>query len=230
MMYAVNRATKEHIIIPRGSDGLPDYPISDWQIVYADDNGWVKWQGGIECPLPDNQEFEALEKDGVIFHGYEPQNKTWRHDGGEVFINSYRPVLSSSEKCRQCAGRGFTFFQTGEDLIRTTCPLCLGTGVSVDYFIKKLKDDIEMKIVNKHFVTDKNMSDPHNWRCGDVLECVDSNSNLFTVNKFYGVVHDSYGSESFIDDSGDFTSVLTSHTCGKFEFHSRPNPSPQSQP
>ena len=66
MIYAVNKRTKEHRVLPlMHIDGIGYYAgeCPDDYIVKADADGWIEWLGG-ECPLPDNHPYEAKCKTG----------------------------------------------------------------------------------------------------------------------------------------------------------------------
>ena len=96
MKYLVNRETKEHYRQP----GMmaPYGPVCDE--VEADDEGWIKWDGG-ECPLPDGTSYESLcyRKNDVRCLNEAPRG-CWEYiqalrDG---CIKAYRPILPAESK------------------------------------------------------------------------------------------------------------------------------------
>ena len=94
MKYLVNRETKEHL----NYDAVhPWFNAVGWEIVYADDDGWIPWDGG-ECPLPDGTSYESLcyRKNDVRCLNEAPRG-CWEYlsylrDG---CIKAYRPIVDS---------------------------------------------------------------------------------------------------------------------------------------
>ena len=96
MKYLVNRETKEHYKQPGMM--VPYGPVYDE--VEADDEGWIKWDGG-ECPLPDGTSYESLcyRKNDVRCLNEAPRG-CWEYiqalrDG---CIKAYRPILPAENK------------------------------------------------------------------------------------------------------------------------------------
>src|SRR5690606_10583356 len=70
-------------------------PINtEWQVVEADAEGWIKWDGG-ECPLPDDAPLEYTIRDGDEFNTTRAGNLRWEYGYGfpEADIIAYRPIL-----------------------------------------------------------------------------------------------------------------------------------------
>lgn len=89
MKYLVNRETKEHI---RVYDLLAYHcnPKS-WNVVEADDEGWIEWRGkSQECPLPDDAKVAALFSYDNNPCGKLPA-KDWRWS--DKTLTHYRPIL-----------------------------------------------------------------------------------------------------------------------------------------
>src|SRR5690554_4658177 len=86
MIYAINKRTKEHRVIPL-DDRIGSW-MPEWETVGADADGWIEWNGG-ECPLPDGVPHEVQIRDS------RPQ--TWRWDNGDSDgdIIAYRPILDA---------------------------------------------------------------------------------------------------------------------------------------
>jgi hypothetical protein len=96
MKYWVNQETKEHYRQPGMM--VPSGPVYD--IVYADDDGWIPWDGG-ECPLPDGTDYEILcyRKNDVRCLNKAPRG-CWEYisysrDG---CIKAYRPIFPADSK------------------------------------------------------------------------------------------------------------------------------------
>lgn len=84
MIYAVNRKTKEHRVVPR-FDVLSN---ADWRYIEADADGWIERKGGSECPLPDGQPCEVTDKRGDVTSYKNPEIQiNW------IAVKDYRPIL-----------------------------------------------------------------------------------------------------------------------------------------
>lgn len=93
MKYLVNRETKEHKIL---TDNMV-WAHGDLRMVEADDEGWIKWDGG-ECPMPPGSECEFVCENGrSVKTGVDYLE--WRK-GIEGFSNVtfYRPILPAESK------------------------------------------------------------------------------------------------------------------------------------
>lgn len=87
MKYLVNRQTKEHV---HYESHLPIGTL--WDVVEADDEGWIPWSGG-ECPLPnDCAVWVKINNDeyGEDFAG------VW--NWSDYPPTAYRPILETAEK------------------------------------------------------------------------------------------------------------------------------------
>lgn len=95
MRYLVNRETKEHELY----DGQ-NYDATKYRVVEADADGWIKWDGDAESPLPDDCKCEVKECPGDI--------RLARHTAWD-WVEGYRPILDKPDKdfleaCNNSAG------------------------------------------------------------------------------------------------------------------------------
>ncbi len=98
MKYLVNRQTKEHkVATPLAESIIKGYPDfkDDWQLVEADDEGWIPWSGG-ECPLPDECKCQIELQDGERPLPEPSRRWAWERNIGEFTIAAYRPILSET--------------------------------------------------------------------------------------------------------------------------------------
>ncbi len=103
MIYAVNTNTKEHRKIDAPWEFNEDeYPVA------ADNEGWVKWSGSKECPLPTGANHQVLMRDGAILPDDDPESWMWHHGMDEDDIVAYRPIFSneSDESVTNTTDRG----------------------------------------------------------------------------------------------------------------------------
>ena len=87
MKYLINRRTKQHVIAPENHRELFS---AKWDIVQADDDGWIKHEGN-ECPLPDDVRCEVKNEQGVQWEvGWMllADNFYW------PAVSAYRPILA----------------------------------------------------------------------------------------------------------------------------------------
>src|SRR5690554_739970 len=95
MIYAINKRTKEHRVVPL-DDRIGSW-MPEWETVGADAEGWIPWEGG-ECPLPDGTRCEykmRLAGRAKTVRGSEYLD--WSHEGGSAEIVAYRPILEADE-------------------------------------------------------------------------------------------------------------------------------------
>src|SRR5690554_5277839 len=91
MIYAINKRTKEHRVVPL-DDRIGSW-MPEWETVGADADGWIPWEGG-ECPLPDDARIKVMTRNGVEHRlPIHAGNQRWGHGGGQYDITAYRPIL-----------------------------------------------------------------------------------------------------------------------------------------
>src|SRR5690554_412215 len=93
MIYAINKRTKEHRVVPL-DDRIGSW-MPEWETVGADADGWIPWNGG-DCPLPDDARIKVMTRNGVEHRlPIHAGNQRWGHGGGQYDITAYRPVLDT---------------------------------------------------------------------------------------------------------------------------------------
>jgi hypothetical protein len=108
MKYLVNKETKEHVIY------VPWLMNSQWTLVEADSEGWIKHEGK-ECPLPDDCLCEVWVKGAKRPFALEnPQKLYW----SELF--SYRPILTEQAEPVKASDHGE--HDTMQDAMRAISP------------------------------------------------------------------------------------------------------------
>ena len=71
MIYAINEKTKEHRVVEVEYSGRMRLPCRDpslgkgWRYVQADEDGWIKWEGG-ECPLVKCAGVDVIYRNGQV--------------------------------------------------------------------------------------------------------------------------------------------------------------------
>jgi len=151
---------------------------------------------GCIVAIHDDQPIAAFIPKGYTHYQYEPACRT-----------DIRPLPTDEEKavdkCFQCHGEGKTEWHSGYTTQSVTCPLCLGTGVSVDYFIEQVTAKIEAKYSKQ---PEPDMGDPKNWRVGDIIKCI-RNAQGLTYGYTYKVFGISaIGDPIICDDLGGYES------------------------
>jgi len=104
MIYAIHKETKKHRLI--GSVAMAE---NEWELVQADADGWIPWEGG-ECPLPSGVFCEVmLRGDGNTHKRSEKEcnDWIWGHLGVRSDITAYRPILGepSGQRMQWCLWR-----------------------------------------------------------------------------------------------------------------------------
>src|SRR5690554_6460237 len=92
MIYAINKRTKEHRVV----DASVTYVEWDkWTRVEADAEGWIPWEGGECCPLPEGADYEVRHKDGEVMPKREAETYKDQLLGKGLLsdIIAYRPIL-----------------------------------------------------------------------------------------------------------------------------------------
>src|SRR5690554_437124 len=107
MIYAINKRTKEHRVVPL-DDRIGSW-MPEWETVGADADGWIPWNGG-DCPLPDDARIKVMTRNGVEHRlPIHAGNQRWGHGGGQYDITAYRPILdaeSSEPEAPEWDGEG----------------------------------------------------------------------------------------------------------------------------
>src|SRR5690554_4671823 len=91
MIYAINRQTKEHRIVSPNDENWDE----EWRCAHADADGWIPWEGGECCPLPEGADYEVRHKDGEVMPKREAETykDQWLGKGLLSDIIAYRPIL-----------------------------------------------------------------------------------------------------------------------------------------
>ena len=87
VVCAVNRRTKEHLVMPFYDANLHGKYISpDWQMVESGSDGWIRHLGA-ENPMRDGDLCDYRGKSGITCNEVPAQNLAWR------YVREYRPIL-----------------------------------------------------------------------------------------------------------------------------------------
>ena len=98
MKYLVNRETKEHkVATPLAESIIKGYPYfkDDWQLVEADDKGWILFQG-TDCPVPDKSRCDVILENGETQYLSNPGGCKWGGFDAIYEVCSYRPILAET--------------------------------------------------------------------------------------------------------------------------------------
>jgi hypothetical protein len=68
----------------------------------------------------------------------------------------------------------------------------------------------------------EDMTDPANWRAGDVVRCTKAASHLYTTGHVYEIVDDEKNRPIILDNDRNGTGTRPTATASYFRFHSRP--------
>lgn len=102
MKYLVNRETKEHRLHNYGEEHRLGSVHGKWDVVDADDEGWIKWDGRLGCPLPQDALCEIVTKDDgarVTKDVLAARMWSWCMPKDDpAHIVSYRPILPADSK------------------------------------------------------------------------------------------------------------------------------------
>lgn len=97
MIYAINRQTKEHRVVPR----FDVYSNHDWRYVAADVEGWIECGGG-ECPVADGIDIQWKGEDGEVRGPVNGASVAW--GSGAQRIIAYRPILDTKPEAPEWRG------------------------------------------------------------------------------------------------------------------------------
>lgn len=96
MIYLVNQSTKEHKVagLPEGINGWTFDGSDDvWRVVQADSDGWIKWDGSDECPLPERAKCHVGDESGWrSTHALSAGGWSWAE------VDKYKPTLNDKEQ------------------------------------------------------------------------------------------------------------------------------------
>lgn len=235
MKYLVNRETKEHRLHNYGEEHRLGSVHGKWDIVEADDEGWIKWDGG-KCPLPNNHGYDVKVRDGDIIDGqHRPQDNTW---WGGIGIVAYRPILpaeSKPEHQRVLDEFKSPFGPCPPDAEPTDNVFTrLSAAVSASEQIPALIAEINAMLPEGYSVTQtaqvmaepethpswdklaEDMSDWRNWKKGDLVTCINGHGwTSFVVGGSYRVT-DTCNAGVYIEG------LSVNMNIKDFKFHSRP--------
>lgn len=227
MKYLVNRETKEHkVATPLAESIIKGYPDfkDDWQLVEADDEGWIPWSGG-ECPLPDECKCQIELQDGER-HLPEPSRRwAWERNIGEFTIAAYRPILSETAEKEEPRrpGRTIAYIPETPENVFDRLKSAIAASESIPGIIAEidalLPDGYSVQRCPKEAEPAEDMSDWRNWSTGDLLECVRPKQGYLTLKGHYTMADREYGYVCVDkDDSGEEGRFDRD----RFRFHSRP--------
>lgn len=236
MIYAVNKKTKEHEIIQ-----IRDIPEFGSDITYylaqADADGWIGWSGG-ECPLPEGAPCEVQyangqkSKGGALDPADNMEQAFWRHDIGNSYnIIAYRLILGENTMTTTAVddqfapdenewdGEGLTtnMQQSLADQLETAIATLADAQQNVD----RLREEYRAAYPLIHGVVEpgKDMTDPSNWRAGDVFKYIGDETDWYTQGKEYMIKEDGQGFYVLDDDGEVMRAALED---GDLEFVRRP--------
>ena len=179
MKYLVNRETKEHQIASEiVASSMERYPgfAQDWQLVEADDEGWIPWSGG-ECPLPDECKCQIELQDGERPLPEPSRRWEWARNIGEFTIAAYRPILSETAEKEEPRRPGRTIAYIPET--PATVFDRLKSAIAASESIPGIIAEIDALLPDGYCVVQsvqpptldlqpaEDMSDWRNWREGD---------------------------------------------------------------
>lgn len=237
MKYLVNRKTKEHV---KYDSVPPEFNINGWDIVEADAEGWIKWEGGadLDCPISDDQLYEARLRDGEIVEGV----VWWGSYGHNRDVMAYRPILDKpfvsktdespvpEQQCNDLLARLKSAHEAAQsipDLLAELRDVLGSMGYDVvarNPFVERT--DAESGVVESESGTEtpQDMSDWRNWKKGDLVERVrdpiKTCAELGGVYRLTRVDTTKGGTERAWYISEDGSEVWSSPN--NFRFHSRP--------
>lgn len=157
MIYAVNKLTKKHRVVGPHSVIL----MRDYDIVPADADGWIEWDGG-ECPLPDDYMVETLDR-GEQYNGQNcgyarrAVEVDWRKHCCSHEIVKYRPIPGQqAEQVKEWNGEGLPPAKMLQELLSYDPESGLITrkdsGASCAYAVKKKrKTYLKVRALGKSF-------------------------------------------------------------------------------
>lgn len=240
MKYLVNRETKEHKVATTLAEsiikGYPDFK-DDWQLVEADAEGWIPWEGG-DCPLPGWCECEIQTKEGDRLLSREAKRWTWSPNIGDATITHYRPILAEKEEAqpKSMLGPDFDFTSTGKMPYSAHSPSVfdrLKSAIAASESIPGIIAEIDALLPEGYCVAKReaeqpaeDMSDWRNWREGDAVECAsDEWPTLYTLGNIYAIEFLGDDHIRVFDNLGQRSSCGFSESelrKSPFRFHSRP--------
>lgn len=103
MIYAINKRTKEHRVVPDYISKEASFYIEDgerWDIVCSDADGWIPWIGhGV--PVPYGSLVDVRRKNGPTYIGIVAEPGSWL-----VECIAYRPILDTKTETSEWNGEG----------------------------------------------------------------------------------------------------------------------------
>ncbi|UNY40183.1 hypothetical protein KLEP174_gp80 [Pseudomonas phage vB_PcuM_ KLEP17-4] len=211
----------------------------------ASADGWVRNRGRTEaCPVPAWQSVTVVTRDGHALDFKRAGNVNWKHKqstGDVMRWKLHKPAEQQAlEDCEPVRLDADIVFPSG--VIRADGPLewrdriyeldtqlaevealyqrQIGEiDVERGWLVGKLKAE-GLALVERGVQTVEDMSDPKNWREGDLIKSVGGNTSHYTSGNIYRFVRmsEEYGSARAIDNRGQENGMLPQF----FEWHSRP--------
>lgn len=99
MIYAINKATKEHKITEPASV----WDADKWYLVAATSDGWIEWGGG-NPPLPREHMVEVRIVGGEYTKGQSCE-MPWSSCSPVYRVTAYRPILEPQEQVKEWDGK-----------------------------------------------------------------------------------------------------------------------------
>lgn len=177
----------------------------------ANKDGWIRHRGG-KCPLSGNPVVDVRLRTGAWQRGYASCYE-WSHNNQPYDIMAYSIHTATQQEPQP---------MTAEQ-IRTKYIENLASIADLHKQNATLVDDLRkmgFDFYDEPKETQEDMSDPKNWRVGDLVQCVSTRLMLdMTKGKNYEINDIDGICISLIDDAGD---VATREADTRFRFHSRP--------
>ena len=218
MKYIINKRTKEHRVCT--DEYFEDADV--WDIVEADEDGWIPWSGG-ECPLPefDECEVEKIKSSRGTLGRRVSMMWAWDLPSGHMGrILAYRPILADTSRRH---GRTIAFIPPTERNVFDRLHEATAASQSIPAIIKEIDELLAPAgycVARREAEPAEDMTDWRNWVDGDLLECVWAKSGHLTEGACYTMTDREYGFVFILkDDTGE--TGLFKHD--RFRFHSRPS-------
>lgn len=239
MKYLVNRETKEHVAVDR--DVMLDYSPKDWRIVEADEEGWIKWDGG-ECPLPDGVACDIKDADSDILTRIKvPSVMRWSKIGSGGDIIAYRPILDEQESVvkeslttEQCYGKADGYVPPLQYDPRSASFNVLKRLEAAHEAAQKIPDlEAELRdvlgrmgydlVARSPFVEQPDEIPSDRWAKGYLVTCVDNEGmeKCLTVGRVYQVARNHPDLKRVVIEMGN-RGRAEECSSYRFKFHSRP--------
>lgn len=194
----------------------------------ANKDGWIRHSGG-ECPVEKGVRVDVRYRDGDVSMNQpalekgistESWAKTWKHLGASGDIMAYRLHTPKPQQEPKP--------MTAEE-IRAQYMENLSSIAMLHTKNAALVDDLRKLGFDFHEAPkepQEDMSDPKNWRAGDLVQCVSVGGMAdMTLEALYEISRIEYGNASYIyirDDVKFLACREVGEFDSRFKFHSRP--------